>query len=87
MKAPDGCAWIADDVRDGVLMLKLMRGCGVSDRHVSVLRVMPTPVLLLLLLGELREPVVRIITGCGRERIEVRRESERGVSDGVGDAV
>jgi hypothetical protein len=63
-------------------MLKVMRGCGESERQVRVLRVMPTPGE-----GERGEVVVRIVTGLGRERIECRRAVERGDSGGRGGAV
>ena len=92
MKAPEGCVWIAEDVRDGVLMLKLISGWGESERQVSVLRVMPTPLLVGVVEAEAEEVlgeavVVRITTGYGRERMEVRRERESGGRAGGGRAV
>jgi len=71
--------WIEDEQVEGILTLKVMSGYGERERQVSVERVIPGPGLPE---EEAQEVVVvRMVTGCGRWRIEVRRERDSGGRD------
>jgi len=61
-------------------MLNVISACGWSETQVNVDRVIPWPVDA----DAAAAAVVRITTGCGRARIDIRRDSEIGESAGGG---